>query len=766
MKKKKSKPAKHALSSKRGPFFAPHPFNSIPFEGRRDLAIDNSRKALINFNELLPKIETLVTEHDPLHTVGLLSTYGLMGTPTQQAENKRLSWTPKLQQGHVEYLQALALRNAFTKSGDYPEPDIIQQFFDGLPELFQAHQMMQTARKLDKSQDGKTLVTPGLGDIQDFLRAHTAVVRNWGYFGNVIRISAALLSRMDSHYEPVAGMKLSKIVEVFAGLVRRHEDIVNEHWGRLRKALNAGTNEKILDAFFAAYPFRGEIDEFRANLAGPSVTRQHLMSVLWPVADRILSPQFLLTSQELAERFDISPAAASSLAKAISLPFESLAEKAPESLFLDNPVWLRPLIHLEGDHYFCALPQTLLSFVNQIAEQLLVPHKGLSEKFSDVKAKYLEDEVERLLSESLPSLQQHRGFKWREGDQEFENDLAIRFDSTIILIEAKSGKISWPALRGAPARMVEHIKKLIVEPSDQSGRLAQRIEEDINRVKAGQAPQLNFPLALEGVTCVARISVMLHDFATIQSIPGMLLDANLISTQYPLAPCIMLADLKVMLHLLERSYLRLHYLRRRSELNLKLNTFGDELDMLGMYLDTGFNLGTMNAGHKTILNMGYSTKLDRYYTLRDEGIASKKPKPKTSEWFTHLCEQLQKRSRPGWSEIACALLSIAHSDEVKMDNHIRFLAKRLKDGKTMKNGQDTMILIPPENVDIALAFQVKRSDQDGPYGAHLANIASQAFDSGHVKRCVVIVVDALDKRLSYLSAGLFLEENTSQTIYY
>lgn len=766
MKKKKSKPAKRSSISKRGPFFAPHPFNSIPFKARRDLAIDHSHKALIKFNELLPKIQTLIAEHDPLHTVGLLSAYGLMGAPTQQAENKRLSWTPKLQQGHVEYLQALALRNKFSKRETYPEPGIIQQFFDGLPELFQEHQAMQTARKLEQFEEGTTLADPVLGGIQDFLRAHTAVVRNWGYFGNVTRISADLLSRMDPYYESVAGMKLSKIVGVFAGLIRRHEDIVNDHWGRLRKALDAGTNEKILDAFFAAYPFRGEIDEFRANLAGPSVTRQHMMSVLWPVADRILSPQFLLTSQELAERFDISPTAASSLAKAISLPFESLTEKAPESLFLDNPVWLRPLIHLEGDHYFCALPQTLLSFVNQIAEQLLVPHKGLSEKFSNVKAKYLEDEVERLLSESLPGLQQHRGFKWREGNQEFENDLAIRFDSTIILIEAKSGKVSWPGLRGAPARMVEHIKKLIVEPSDQSGRLAQRIEEDIDRIKAGQAPQLNFPLPLDGVTCVARISVMLHDFATIQSIPGMLLDANLINTQYPLAPCIMLADLEVILDLLERSYLRLHYFRRRSELNLKLNTFGDELDMLGMYLDTGFNLGTMNVEHKTILNMGYSNKLDRYYTLKDEGIASKKPKPNTSEWFIHLCEQFYTRSRLGWSEIACALLSIPHSDQVKMGNHIRSLAKRLKEGKALKNGQDTMMLIPPENVDIALAFQVKRSDHEGPYGSHSTNIASQAFESKHVKRCVVIVVDALDKHLSYLSAGLFLEENTNQTIYY
>lgn len=61
-------------------------------------------------------------------------------------------------------------------------------------------------------------------------------------------------------------------------------------------------------------------------------------------------------------------------------------------------------------------------------------------------------------------------------------------------------------------------------------------------------------------------------------------------------------------------------------------------------------------------------------------------------------------------------------------------------------------------MDVALAFQVKRSDQKGPYGAHSINIASQSFESKHVKRCEVIVVNALDKHLSYLSAGRFLEE--------
>jgi hypothetical protein len=36
------------------------------------------------------------------------------------------------------------------------------------------------------------------------------------------------------------------------------------------------------------------------------------------------------------------------------------------------------------------------------------------------------------------------------------------------------------SLRDPPSHLIEHIKTLIGEPSDQSGRLAQRLEEDIS----------------------------------------------------------------------------------------------------------------------------------------------------------------------------------------------------------------------------------------------------------------------------------------------
>lgn len=765
MKKRKNKRKSKPSASKRGPFFTNHPLNGVPQEVRRQFVEELGKKEREKFDDLLPKVCELVSRIDPLHTVALMSSYGLMGSPDEQGLHKRGNEGPKVQQGHIEFLQALCLRNRLESTSEFPEPDSIQMLFDWLPELFDAYQQMRAGSQLKPDSPDSE---PDITRVQEFLRAHTSVVRNWGYFGSVTRISKGLFSRIDSDFEREIGLKLTKVVDIFEGLIRRHEDKVNEHRLKLHAVFKHRSVEPLLDAFFSTFELQGEIGDFRSQLTASDVSVEQVKYALLPWSDRFIARTFIVSVNEIAKDYDVEPAVVAILTNRLSLTFADLATVTPENIFLDNPVWLRPFIYLQRGMYFCALPQTLMSFVFPIVDELLQPYSTLQRKLSDARAVFLEDEVSRLFEKALPSAAMYRGFTWREGAQQFENDLALRFDTTLILIEAKSGRVSWPALRGAPGRLIEHIKTLIVEPSDQSGRLAQRLEEDIGRLKAGEAPTLGFPLPLEGVTCIVRLSVMLHDFATIQSVPAMLADAGVLKNKYPLAPCLSLADLEVMLDLLDTTYLRLHYLRRRAELLLSLNTIGDELDMLGLYLDTALNLGTMQAAKNVIITAGYSVKIDRHYTMRDEGLTSRKPKASTSEWFRRLCEQLLERARPGWSEIACALLSIAPTDQVEFEKRVRTVANRVRYGKPLKDGKDTMVLVPPDWIFQALAFQVKRRDGLGPYGSNSQNIAQQAFDAGHVKRCIVIVVDAQSSTLQYLSAGVFVatDRDSSDAVFF
>ncbi|RYF24860.1 MAG: NERD domain-containing protein, partial [Comamonadaceae bacterium] len=304
------------------------------------------------------------------------------------------------------------------------------------------------------------------------------------------------------------------------------------------------TIEETVDAFFQQFPFGGDVDQFASGLKRDAPSKDALKYALWPWADRYLTGALFFKSDALAQELGLDPTALKDLFASLSLRHGELADKSPEQLFLDNPVWQKPIVALANDELFCALPQTLLSFVHSIVDKLVEPHPRLAKKLSDTRAVFLEREVERMLRSAFPQAQVATQYKWRTESQMFEADLMLRFDTTILLVEAKSGKVSWSALRGAPSSLIGDVRKLIVEPSEQSGRLAAQLQQEIERRKQGQPPQMDFPLPLENVTAVMRLSVSLHDFATVQSVPLLLADAGVLNNQFPLAPCISLADLE------------------------------------------------------------------------------------------------------------------------------------------------------------------------------------------------------------------------------
>jgi hypothetical protein len=756
-KKKRHKAKKTKSASARGPFMVGHPLNGLSTDIRWRYVEEKVVNAKARYAELMPKLLELVSRRDPFSSIALMAIYGLMGSPKEQGDQKKLSWESKIQQSHIEYLQALCLRNTLDKENiNVPEPKDIQNFFDWIPELFEAAQLIRHPGTNNNGEEPEAFNSRmAIASVQEFIRTHTSVVRNWGYFESVTRISKSLFERIDPVFDEVFGLKLTQVINIFEGLVRRQEDLLNAHRKKIHEEIfKKKTQSGMVTALFETFPeLHGDLDEFRAQATAPGVSMQEASMRVLAATDRFIPHLLAFDCEEIAAAHDIDSEVISKLFNWLSLEMESLKHEEPDALFLDNPVWLRPFIYLAPHKYFCPLPQSLMSFVFPIVDELVSPYPDLAKKLSLARATFLEDEVAALFEKALPGAQLSRGFKWREGPQQFESDLVIRYDTTVLLVEAKSGKVSWPALRGAPARMIDHIRTLIVEPSDQSGRLAERLQEDIVRVRKGETAQLQFPVPMEGVTCVMRLSVTLHDFATLQSVPRMLMNAGVLQNKYPLAPCMLLADLETMLDLFDAPYVRLHYLRRRAEMLLKINTIGDELDMLGFYLDTALDTGKIDQEKNTLLLTGYSARIDRYYTHRDEGIKIPKPQPNTSDWFKRLCEQLYQSQRIGWSEIACALLSVSPTDQRTVERQVRSIAERLKNGRQLKHDHDTIFAIPPGDIKQSIAFQVKRSDQPG-YGAEMSNIARQSFETAHVERCAVIVVNALSADLTYLSVGV------------
>lgn len=736
-------------SSERGPFFKTIPVSELTDQERHDWVVALGEQARSELADALAQVEALTRRVEPFQTLAVLARYALMRTGSSSE-----TAAPEVQQGHVEFLQAMYLRLTPSTPLSPSTPEDIQVLFNQLPRLFAAQQQSRLPTREDV---GKPVGTEegSLRIVQEYLRAHTTVVRNWGYFSSVTRISGELLSGIDPQFTARYGMAATDVVKLFEYLVRRQEARMTAHWARMKEVFRLETVDEMVDAFFTHFPFDGDNAKTAAALKREALTTTRLKNALFPMADPYLTAEFFFTSNEIAEETGLRPAAVEGLLRELSLSLGALTDTPVERLFLNNPVWLRPLIALGSPgRYFCVLPQTLLSFVYPIVDELVKPHAELVERLRDVRSKFLEKEVERLLKVAFPSVDVVRGYKWRDGDQEFEADAMLRFDSTILLVEAKSGKVSWPALRGAPDRLLRDVRELIVVPSEQSGRLAAKLQEEIASRAAGGAPQMDFPLSLDKVTAVVRLSVGLQDFATVQSVPSLLAHAGVLNNQYPLAPCISLADLEVLIDLLEEPHVRMHYIRQRASTMLSQQVVGDELDMLGLYLDTSLNFGGLEPGEQNITLNGYSARLDRYYTAKDEGEYARKPRRATIAWFNRLCEQISKRPMTGWSELTGALLSLTPFQQQNMEREVHKIARRIRDGKPVRDDKDTMVLVGPKWTNTALAIRARDRRQPGKFLEGAEQLASEVFEHEHVDRCCVVAVDALDQQLPYLGGAV------------
>ena len=126
----------------------------------------------------------------------------------------------------------------------------------------------------------------------------------------------------------------------------------------------------------------------------------------------------------------------------------------------------------------------------------------------------------------------------------------------------------------------------------------------------------------------------------------------------PMAVTMSLADLEFVFELLDSPIEKMHYLQRRSAIQQSVRYLADELDLLGLYLDTGLELGEFERGEKVLIASGMSKKVDDFFECKAEGIDTIKPKRHLAAWFAETRDRLAERAPPRWTEAASMLLDI------------------------------------------------------------------------------------------------------------
>ncbi len=206
---------------------------------------------------------------------------------------------------------------------------------------------------------------------------------------------------------------------------------------------------------------------------------------------------------------------------------------------------------------------------------------------------------------------------------------------------------------------------------------------------------------------------------------------------------------------------RIHYLRRRSELAENMNIVGDEIDFIGFYLTTGFNIGPAEFSNDGLVITSMSKAVDEYCMARAEGIARVKPQLRLTNRWAEILQAIENRRFSGWTDMVCILLNCSHEDQQKTDKMFMKVSKNIHRTYTDPKHLSSVVVIPHERRTDALVFYgfkevLKERRHDIMY-----DLASQTFEQKHIQKCLVIGMNIDNSKGPYSTLICFFRDDPS-----
>lgn len=736
-----------------GPFFTRHPLSDVPREQLASALGEFARKAMSELPKTQEKLVTLLTKCELQYFLSNMALYSLYAGITDDGKIvKRKETSGRLEQFHLEFAQAAYLTiPPHNLELFQAHPKDVQAIADTLIEIFEKYR----ASRFVQLGNAKDETERQLLALQERIRLHTLSVRNWGYYQPAIRLINDLYSPLDDVCRRLVGLTATDIVKVFDNILRSSEILAGKFRERLYAAISKQSKRQMIQEYCRQF---GIPDDEARRLLALTVrnkwSRENVLAVLLSHSGTTVREIFRFSSDEIASLIDRTTDEVERAFELLHIPYGGLSDTPLERIFLGNPVWDRPLIKGPDGKYFCSFPQLFPAFSFHIFDRLFSLENETKKLHAKRRANYLEDQIAASFDNAFGEHKTHRNVKWSYQGIQYETDLLIQVDAQLFIIEAKSNRVSWPALRGAPERMKREIENLFIAPALQS----QRLEEMLQRRQQSGAHGFEFhaDLNLPAIKETSRLSVTLEDFSTIQSNLSGLEGTGLVPDGFPKAVTISLSDLQVIFDILENPVERMHYLQRRKTIQENWEYHADELDLLGLYLSTGFDIGEFEEGKNSLMALGMSAVVDDYFQARDHDIDIRKPQRVMTPWFRAIRDRLAGRKPSGWSMAALALLDLGFQDQQKLEEHFSSVCRSMRRArKPIESRQNTTAAYPQPWRKTGMACVAFYEDEREDRHNMMQNASLGVFENSAADHCLVIArdVDGLD--YPYTSLAVF-----------
>ena len=589
---------------------------------------------------------------------------------------------------------------AIGEAGEWGEVEPIFQFHCELAQFAALRQPLGDARRLPTAEDLDEMLN-AVRDLSwidpvaekrgsngsesskqsrlDDVRVDAQVVRNWAPPSVVERYATEIWAPLEADVARAIGVKAGELVSFLFQIGRECDRRLNAHFRRtvyVRSAKSPASALKQLQLHFPALVEAAEAAGLGDDLRNTS--RVAWDRLLTPFLDQELGRLLPLTLDELMPLYPgtVTRETLVNIMNRLSFGFGELADEPFEEAMVDNPVRTRPFARLDAT-YALIVPPLVQSFGLQLVEALVADDEALIQRYRKRRARFLESEAERLFRDAFPGATIYANASWHpEGAlSPHETDLIVVIDDTILIVELKSNAVRPAARRGAEGSVEDALERLIVEPSQQSGRFEEHLKS------SGLSAELIVDrkhriLDLTHIRSHIRLTVTL-ELLGMWAKPAELADTGLLPHQdVEFMRPIALSHLALIFELLPLTAQRVDFLERRLWFDRNFTWIGDDLDLLALYLEALMRIdphppnSVFYLAHRSIV-------FDPFVRGREVGISIRPPTIKLPAPWHATLERVEEHQEPGWLRVSRAVLSVPLTTQRRAAKEIEVMRRRV-----------------------------------------------------------------------------------------
>ena len=393
-----------------------------------------------------------------------------------------------------------------------------------------------------------------------------------------------------------------------------------------------------------------------------------------------------------------------------------------------NTLYERPFVR-HGQRYWMVLPAIVHPVLMNTFYYDLMNDRGYRSKFETSRGKWLEKETAKCLKRVFPSDQVLLNPCYTNGNE--MADVLVLHDRKALVVQCKSKRLTFEASKG---RNFEELKVSLEKAVQDAFK-----QGDNARKCLLKNPRVTLQLEKSNLRCdidtrqIDQVYIVVVTATPLQFLATRWasIDAELQlfpAGDYPW--CLSISDLEVVCEIFPDAVRFLHYVRRRLGIELgNPEVIGDELDLLGMYLNQGLYFEVDEyRGLDLVVLAGMSKDVDEYMFRKHVlGEPVKRPAVAEPKRFSEFIAGIVECSAPYSSNVALEVLDL--SSEVREE--FTALAVRTMDG-TKADGNPHSFSIGIADTSKVISFVAM--DAAGSHEVlyqRLYDLASRKIQQGH-----------------------------------